>query len=37
MCPRIHFKIIVIETKVCYIGSANNVRSAKGKNIAVIL
>ena len=23
MCPRVHFKIIVIDTNVCYIGSAN--------------
>ena len=23
MCPRIHFKIIVIDQKICYVGSAN--------------
>lgn len=23
MCPRVHFKIIVIDQKICYVGSAN--------------
>ena len=23
LCPRVHFKIIVIDQKICYIGSAN--------------
>lgn len=23
MCPRVHFKLIIIEQKICYVGSAN--------------
>lgn len=23
MCPRVHFKLIIIKQKICYVGSAN--------------
>lgn len=45
MCPRVHFKIIVIDQKICYVGSANltgagmgvNVKNAKDINIVLTL
>jgi phosphatidylserine/phosphatidylglycerophosphate/cardiolipin synthase-like enzyme len=34
MCPRVHFKIIVIDQKVCYIGSANLTGAGMGMKSA---
>lgn len=34
MCPRVHFKIIIIDQKLCYIGSANLTGAGMGMKSA---
>ena len=34
MCPRVHFKIIVIDQAVCYVGSANLTGAGMGMKSA---
>ena len=34
MCPRVHFKLIIMDMKICYVGSANLTGAGMGMKSA---